>query len=804
MKSKNNIKRRRVCVEGIFGKRIFLLVLVVVIFFIVCNIRLVHYKNLQREDWLLLNEPINEVMIIAPNDHSVCPSPERDIPWIFNGTCEERPLLSSFSSLRVTRSCGFCGDDAAYLRELRDEISAKYKDRCKDLVVYGAAIGKQYEEWVRSSSFLSKHTSKVVKRHKTCFFLFVTDTKNTGDSFAADESQMLIVIDPARMPFENNRRNTKVLKLNPGLFFPWAERVIWQDAKLQDRKQKYSLPSDYMLHFNRTVERFGVCSSFVGLPLHKNTVGASPDVNLQAHCNAIIAASKKRPTVSDSLQTLLFQCKVAQKQLSERIIQDNSRSKEFYQEPLVDTAFIVYDMRTPDCRQFNGNLGCSWLDEIHCYSDRDQISFPVVMANSGLRISPNLHIRGYELRDRVYVNMNDTPMLHVAKRSCHWYYHSFSRCVAPDVEEIHEANNSLPNRNEESRLKIAVIVAGTLQRFMITSTIKHFIKPMMLNTKVADVDYYASLTTAKAKAYRSDTSYTDRLQPDPKLPVSTLHDNVDIEEYVRTKFDRIEARIGALQIQENIDIDAEPMLKARRKKALIENPSEDPDQRFPIIDNRTADTAKRTANANRNLLRMHLAIQNLWSKALKWEAEEGFKYDYVLFLDDSLWLNDFDILKMTEKEGDIFVPSCDARDPPLHPLELNDHILISTRKTAGIFGNYYLALFQTDVERCMDSLPTSLSSSGERGCNSEMLLKWIVDWNNVRVTKVRQSEVPFQRSANVKLSDGSITQCFHKFCQSKKSPLKVSKEYKNMRKCSKIDERRIVAPIELGGFYPFR
>ena len=231
------------------------------------------------EEHLHLNQSINEggnVMQNVPYDHNVCPSPERDVPWIFDGTCEKRPLLSTFSSLEVTRSCGFCGDDTAYLRKLRDDISAKYENRCKDLVVYGAAIGTQYEEWVGSTSYLSKHTSEVVKRHDTCFFLFVTDTKNTGKSFAAHGSQMLIVVDPARLPFENNRRNTKVLKLNPGLLFPWAERVIWQDAKLQSLHNKYSLPSDYMLHFNRTVERFGVCSSVVGLPLHRDTVGASP------------------------------------------------------------------------------------------------------------------------------------------------------------------------------------------------------------------------------------------------------------------------------------------------------------------------------------------------------------------------------------------------------------------------------------------------------------------------------------------------------------------------------------------------
>ena len=416
------------------------------------------------------------------------------------------------------------------------------------------------------------------------------------------------------------------------------------------------------------------------------------------------------------------------------------------------------------------------------------------MNNSGLRLSPSLRTPGFELRDRVYVNKDDVPMLHVAKRSCHWYYRSFSRCVAPGVEDIgdiQEDNNYLPRdrRIKKESLKVAVFVAGTLQRFMLNSTLEHLIRPMSSNSETGvDVDYYASLTTGKAKAYRSGSSYTHHLQPDPMLPVSNFHDSVDIEEYVRKKFGPTQAKIGAFQIQESIYIDAEPMLKARRERALIENPSEDPDQRIPIFDIRTVDIAKRTTSANRNLLRMHLAIQNLWSSALKWEAEEGFKYDYVLFVrDDSLWLDDFDILKIAEKEGDVFVPSCDARDPPLDPNEINDHILISRRKSAGIFGNYYSTLLQTDVKECMDRLPATLTSKGRRGCNSEMLLKWITDEKNVKVRKVSQSEVPFQRSANVKLPDGSIMQCFHKFCQSKDLPLKFSGENKDMKVCSKID-----------------
>ncbi|GFH43760.1 hypothetical protein CTEN210_05064 [Chaetoceros tenuissimus] len=113
---------------------------------------------------------------------------------------------------------------------------------------------------------------------------------------------------------------------------------------------------------------------------------------------------------------------------------------------------------------------------------------------------------------------------------------------------------------------------------------------------------------------------------------------------IRTKIGSLASSVGAVYLQESIDIDSEPMLIARRERALEENPDEDPDSRFPIIDNRNAAISQRTANANRNLLRLHLAVQSLWKTATNWEKEEGFKYYYVMFLrDDSLWLKEFDI-----------------------------------------------------------------------------------------------------------------------------------------------------------------
>ena len=78
-----------------------------------------------------------------------CLSPERDSPWIMHGTCTEQQYVSSFSSSEI-RSCGLCGEQTKDFRSLRDDIAKMYEEKCKDLVVYGAALGKEYEDWLQN------------------------------------------------------------------------------------------------------------------------------------------------------------------------------------------------------------------------------------------------------------------------------------------------------------------------------------------------------------------------------------------------------------------------------------------------------------------------------------------------------------------------------------------------------------------------------------------------------------------------------------------------------------------------------
>ena len=129
--------------------------------------------------------------------------------------------------------------------------------------------------------------------------------------------QILVPIHRQDLPYSSLRRNTKIFKMMGTMLFPWARRVIWQDAKLvaYSEEQEWILPTDYFQYFYKTIERNNVCASFMGLPLHENTMGSAAKkptklktVQFTGHCTAIVQAAVTRPTVSDDLEALQTQC----------------------------------------------------------------------------------------------------------------------------------------------------------------------------------------------------------------------------------------------------------------------------------------------------------------------------------------------------------------------------------------------------------------------------------------------------------------------------------------------------------------
>ena len=258
------------------------------------------------------------------------------------------------------------------------------------------------------------------------------------------------------LPYLNHRRNIKLFKFHPHILFPWAERIVWADAKLH--WQSYARGKNgVQAYYHRTVEEPNVCGSVVSLPLHKATMGrtalkgirkqtnnktttttngtdsgddvaaANDDNNVVEwltpplstvrfgrHCVAIRDAFRYRPQVSDSLQSVQTQCdyylrhlsqtqevidtgkemdnhhynnhkKKKKKNKKKKKINEYSKKKNIndlgdwilpaLDSTLIDSAVLAWDFRKDHCRQFVTNLLCNWMNEIQCFSDRDQLSF---------------------------------------------------------------------------------------------------------------------------------------------------------------------------------------------------------------------------------------------------------------------------------------------------------------------------------------------------------------------------------------------------------------------------------------------
>ena len=137
-------------------------------------------------------------------------------------------------------------------------------------------FGQKPEGSMCESKYVGNHNKKAVERHGTFLFQFVTNHTRFEERFSvsADGSQILIVLDKEKLTYNDNRYNVNLIKLSPGLLLPWDDPVIFQDADLLKSpigKQPHpkGITSNYHKHFNRTMQRFGICVTFMGLTHHK-------------------------------------------------------------------------------------------------------------------------------------------------------------------------------------------------------------------------------------------------------------------------------------------------------------------------------------------------------------------------------------------------------------------------------------------------------------------------------------------------------------------------------------------------------
>lgn len=117
--------------------------------------------------------------------------------------------------------------------------------------------------------------------------------------------------------------------------------------------------------------------------------------------------------------------------------------------------------------------------------------------------------------------------------------------------------------------------------------------------------------------------------------------------------------------------------------------------------------------------------------------------------------------------------------------EVNDHGIVIKREKAEVVGRYFSTLLEADLDRCHAKVRGTMGIF--RGCNSEMILNWILQQHDITVQHVPQSLFPFERSVNVRLKSGQEQHCFHKFCQSQEAPLLIP-ENTNIKMCNEIPE----------------
>jgi hypothetical protein len=741
-------------------------------------------------------------------DFRECTSPESHVPWPLEGDIR--------SKTSDTLTCGMNSDTpfSTFFRGSQWEKKfAPLTSKCKKLAVFGVAFGGNFVKDLDAPHVQSLvNATDLLRRHGNCFFILTTeqDIKNNANIVKKYNSEERSFVDPVKighniliplptgmLPYRNPRRNVKLLKYMGQYIFPETETVIWQDAKFFRDDFVSKQPVDY----GDMVEQ-NACVTAMGLPVHKITVGLENirrgiqkygryTAQYEHHCQTIIAALIDRPNVTDSSDNLIRQCDA----YLQHVYQQEGTIESMNQ-GLIDSAFIVWNHKTQACRDFSSTFRCTIMDQIQCHSDRDQVSIPFAMYNMGIsgryrqyngdalkkvdeKWDPRIHDLDFVVHDTSKSNHtsmatsnNEATMLRVTRSSCHWYFSRLGNCRTDLTEQ---------------KPTIALLVAGSAKKYILSGLTEHFIKPLVTkqNTKV---DYYLMLSVKEGLAYRSTETYMKHQTFDPIFSeISTEKDSRTVTAFL---FDKIRntislsgASVGGIHIQP-LPMKLDPsQLRKRQLEAKKARPKEDSFYRFPTLDLRP-EFRRRTAVGNRNLFKLYLSLQKLWEKHLiASETYVGVRYDYVMVLrDDVTWMADFNLQKLidTNPSADAYVLSCDMRTPPIIANEYNDYGLVIKRSKASIIGRYFDQLLKTDLQACHDSVKGMVPEN--TGCNGGMLFYYIMQQNNVTVQRVGQSVFPIERSLNLELNNTRKV-CIHNMCQSKESPLHISD---NLEACNKM------------------
>jgi hypothetical protein len=756
-------------------------------------------------------------------DYRECTSPESHIPWPLEGEVQSKTSMLSCGMQSSTPFSNFFRG-----RSWKERIRP-LTQHCHDLVVFGVAFGGDFVKDLDAPHVHKLiNSTDLLERHGPCFFIFTmnddiernkehltksgaaiwhqtNDTENSRTSGNNNNGEIyeptmighniLVPIPREVLPYNNPRRNVKLLKYMGQYMFREAQTVIWQDAKFFRDDFVSKQPHDYL----SVIE--DACVTTMGLPVHKGTVGLENILagillngryrpQYEHHCQAIIDALIDRPNVTDSAENLIRQCDAYLQHVYRQ-----EGNTETMNQGLIDSAFIIWNQKTQACRDFNSALRCTIMDQIQCHSDRDQVSIPFAMYNMGLEgwysrhpgeearmvdpwWDPRIHDLDFVLSPnnktlQAESSHSKNVMVRVVRSACHWYFSQLGDCRTGLSDE---------------KPSLAIMVAGAAKRYIFSGLIDHVINPLV-HEQNTNVDFFLMLSVKQGIAYRSEDAYLKFQTFDPAF--AKMVGIRDAEKITYYMYDRIRdnithsgANIGGIHIQPSpMKLDP-PDLRMKQLEAKRARPKEDSYYRFPTLDLRP-EFRRRTAVANRNIFKLYLGLQKLWEKYLLTnEQYMGVRYDYVMVVrEDVMWVDDFNLEKLiaSNPNADAYVPSCDIASPELSPMALCDHGIVIRRAKAAVVGRYFQQLLETDLNQCHDSVAGIVPNN--TGCDSGMIFKWILERNNITVQSVPQSLMPFERSMVIGFTDGGTESCIHKLCQSKVEPLQFPS---NLRMCRDV------------------
>lgn len=296
--------------------------------------------------------PEDELAALMPrvvNHTRQCTSPERNVTW---------PLVGEAASATSRLHCGTLSETplSDYFSYLATSLQEEYGEQCEQWVRFGVAFGEKHVERL-----------KPFRRapHK-CTFMFVLQEEypkkhNDTNSFGFET---LIPIPRHILPFQSMRRNVKLFKMHIHELFPFAKYIVWQDVKL---KGKFFVPTNYYARFLET-KLGSPCFAAVGLPPHESSFGNRSQFEgyrprYQDHCDTVVNSIVARPNVTDSVDTLMQQCKTYQSFDLPGTQLDRG---------LIDSAFIVWNQRNKRCRDFNKRVSSTMCRRKYCYVVRQK------------------------------------------------------------------------------------------------------------------------------------------------------------------------------------------------------------------------------------------------------------------------------------------------------------------------------------------------------------------------------------------------------------------------------------------------